>query len=45
MGSEQLDVAELEAAAGVGVEVTLEQIAAAVAGVVQANEETLRVER
>ena len=45
VGSEAIDAAELEEAAGVGVEVTPEQITEAVAEVVMENEERLREER
>ncbi|GAB4821823.1 hypothetical protein N2152v2_008869 [Parachlorella kessleri] len=45
VGSEAIDAAELEEAAGVGVEVTSEQITAAVAEVVKENEERLKEER
>lgn len=45
MGAGPLDAAAFEEAAGVGVEVTQEQVAAAVAEVVTANEAALREQR
>ena len=45
VGSEAIDAAALDEAAGVGVEVGPDQIRAAVAQCVQDNEATLREER
>lgn len=45
LGGEPLDASKFEEAAGVGVEVGPEQVAAAVAGCVKENEEKLREER
>ncbi len=45
VGSEPIDVAKFEEAAGVGVEVTPDQIKAAVAACVQENEAKLKEER
>lgn len=45
VGSEAIDVAAFEQAAGVGVEVGPEQIKAAVAACIQENEAKLREER
>jgi hypothetical protein len=45
VGSEPIDVATFEEAAGVGVEVGPDQIQAAVAACIQENEEKLREER
>ena len=45
VGSDPVDQAELEEASGVGVEVTHEQLAAAVSEVIQADAELLREDR
>jgi hypothetical protein len=45
VGSEPIDVQEFEQAAGVGVEVTQEQVQAAVAACIQENRAKLEEER